>query len=150
MTTRKLSSLKINGSLNPRPKTVTDSLFQTIDFFDAHDLVQVKYEMLRRVHHDNWSVTKATHTFGLSRPIFYQAQASFTHSGLVGLLPQKRGPKKPHKLSQEVLDFIQSERSSNPLITMNILIKKIKTHFGFNIHQRSIEKALSKQKKKPI
>ena len=45
----KLQSLRQQGALNPRPQQVTDELFTGSDFFDARDLVQVKYEMLRRV-----------------------------------------------------------------------------------------------------
>ena len=45
----KLRSLREQGTLNPRPQAVTDDLFTASEFFDPHDLVQVKYEMLRRV-----------------------------------------------------------------------------------------------------
>ena len=34
-------------TLNPHPGTVTDAVFEGEDFFDARDLVQVKYEMVR-------------------------------------------------------------------------------------------------------
>jgi hypothetical protein len=40
-------ALKRSGTLNPHPDSVTDPLFQTGDFFDAEDLVQVKYNQLR-------------------------------------------------------------------------------------------------------
>ena len=40
--------LRQQGSLNPHPDQVTDELFRNNNFFDARDLVQVKYEMLRR------------------------------------------------------------------------------------------------------
>jgi hypothetical protein len=39
--------LRHHGSLNPHPGRVQDPLFATADFFDARDLVQVKYEMVR-------------------------------------------------------------------------------------------------------
>jgi hypothetical protein len=48
----KIQILRQQGVLNPHPQAVTDSLFQTGDFFDAHDLLQVKYEMFRRVDVD--------------------------------------------------------------------------------------------------
>jgi hypothetical protein len=35
--------------LNPRPEQVTDPEFLASDFFDARDVVQVKYEMVRKV-----------------------------------------------------------------------------------------------------
>lgn len=76
-----------NGTLNPRPDAVHDGLFHTSDFFDARDLLQVRYEMLRRVAVDGWSVTQATHAFGCSRPVFYHARTAFEHEGLQGLIP---------------------------------------------------------------
>ena len=45
-------ALQRQGTLNPRPQDVTVPLFQENEFFDARDLVQVKYEMLRRVRLD--------------------------------------------------------------------------------------------------
>jgi hypothetical protein len=63
--------------LNPHPNAVTDPVFQTGDFFDRDDLVQVKYEMLRRVTVDKQSVTQSATAFGFSRPTYYQAEADF-------------------------------------------------------------------------
>ena len=44
----KHEALRKEGTLNPRPRAVTNPLFEESDFFDPHDLVQVKYEMLRQ------------------------------------------------------------------------------------------------------
>ena len=46
---RKLNALRAHDSLNPRPEAVKDELFVTMDFFDPNDLLQVKYELVRRV-----------------------------------------------------------------------------------------------------
>src|SRR5713101_1882440 len=62
------------------------------DFFDPHDLLQVKYEMLRRVRRDAVTVSQAARLFGFSRPSFYHARDAFTRGGLGALVPQKRGP----------------------------------------------------------
>ena len=67
----KRDALKRHGTLNPHPNAVTDPLFQTGDFFDRDDLVQVKYEMLRRVTVDKQSVTQSATAFGFSRPTYY-------------------------------------------------------------------------------
>ena len=112
----KIRSFQQQGTLNPRPKAVRDPLFLQDDFFDPRDLVQVKYEMLRRVRTEGQSVTDATANFGFSRPSFYQAQSAFEHDGLSGLVPHKRGPKQAHKLTQEVLTFIGEVRQEEPSI----------------------------------
>jgi hypothetical protein len=55
--------LRQTGTLNPRPDRVTDELFADSDFFDPDDLLQVKYEMLRRVRCDDFTVKQAAHGF---------------------------------------------------------------------------------------
>jgi len=81
-------------TLNPNPKAVLDEQFATGDFFDARDIVQVKYEMLRRVANGQ-SIAETIRAFGFSsRQVFYRARAAFQQSGLAGLVPVKRRPKK--------------------------------------------------------
>ena len=144
----KIKKLAQNGTLNPHPNKVIDTQFTIGNFFDAYDLMQVKYEMIRRVLHEAWPITRATHEFGLSRPAFYQAQEAFKQSGLSGLLPQKRGPKQAHKLSKEIIAFIHEQRGVDPTISVLLLIANIKSHFGVSLHKRSIERALAKHQKK--
>jgi hypothetical protein len=79
----KLDTLRQQGTLNPRPEGVTDELFVNSEFFDARDMVQVKYEMLRCVEKDGRPITEAASAFGFSRPSFYQAQSAFEQDGLV-------------------------------------------------------------------
>jgi hypothetical protein len=78
----KLAALRRAGTLNPRPKDVADRLFQENEFFDARDLVQVKYEMLRQVRVDKSSVSQSAESFGFSRPSYYQAQAAFEEADM--------------------------------------------------------------------
>ena len=132
----KLRTLQQQGTLNPRPKAVRDELFLQGDFFDPRDLVQVKYEMLRRVRTEGQSVTDATANFGFSRPSFYQAQSAFEHDGLAGLVPHKRGPKRAYKLTEEVLTFIAEIRQKEPSIRLPDLVKRIQQRFGTKVHPR--------------
>ena len=101
--TPKRQILRQTGTLNPRADRVTDELFSGSDFFDPNDLLQVKYEMLRRVHKDGFTVRRAAQLFGFSRPSFYQAQETFTRGGLAALVRQKPGPRDAHKLSQKIM-----------------------------------------------
>src|SRR3546814_3354437 len=48
----KETALAETRTLNPRPQAVCDEQFASSEFFDARDLVQVKYEMVRRVQVD--------------------------------------------------------------------------------------------------
>jgi len=79
---QKVLELKRTGTLNPRPDAVTDPLFRENPFFDPRDLLQVRYEMLRRHVAENLSILDAAIAFGVSRPTFYKAQAAFSRSGL--------------------------------------------------------------------
>jgi transposase len=144
----KLESLREQGSLNPRPREVTDPLFAKDGFFDSRDLVQVKYEMLRRVQSESHSVTSAATAFGFSRPSFYQALAAFEEGGLAGLVPHKRGPKQAHKLTGEVLAFIIETRQKEPSVRTPELVRLIQERFGTKVHPRSIERSLLRHQKK--
>jgi transposase len=142
-------ALRQQGCLNPHPERVTDELFQTREFFDSRDLVQVKYEMLRRVETEGLPVNRSAAVFGFSRPSFYQALASFRQGGLPALLPQKRGPKQAHKLSAEVLAFIREARQEDSSLRPAALVSRIQDRYGIAVHPRSIERALARSQKKP-
>ena len=144
----KPQSLQERGILNPNPQNVKDPLFQTYDFFDARDLLQVKYEMLRRVQKDGWSVTQTASTFGLSRPTYYQAQQALEQEGLAGLIPRRKGPKSAHKLSEEVLRFVEQSLEDNPTLSGARLAVLVKERFELNVHPGSIKRALALYKKK--
>jgi hypothetical protein len=47
-------------------------VFSGSQFFDPRDLVQVKYEMVRRVRVDRQPVSRSLAAFGFSRSSFYQ------------------------------------------------------------------------------
>lgn len=140
--------LRANGTLNPHPDNITDQLFESSDFFDVRDLLQVKYEMVRRVDIEGWSVTQAAEVFGVSRPAFYQARAAFDQDGLYGLIPKKRGPKGAYKLSADVMSFVQHLLHLTPELVAAQLAERLNAHFGLTVHPRSIERALERQEKK--
>jgi transposase len=144
----KRDALKRHGTLNPYPAVVTDPLFHTEDFFDPDDLVQVKYEMLRRVRLDKQSVSQSASAFGFSRPTYYQAEENFQRDGLYGLLPDKRGPRQGHKLTPGILNFAVQLRASDPSLRAVDLAAAIQERFSITAHPRSIERALSRQEKK--
>jgi transposase len=144
----KLEALRQQGTLNLRPQTVTDELFRNPEFFDARDLVQVKYEMLRRVEKDGHSISGAAAAFGFSRPSFYQAQFAFQEGGLAGLVPLKRGPKKAHKLTPEIIEFLRGERQRDPSLRTLQLATLVQERFHVVVHPRSIERGLARSQKK--
>jgi transposase len=140
--------LRQQGVLHPHPEAVTAALFQDSSFFDPSDLIQVKYEMLRRVEAEQIPVSRAAHEAGLSRPCFYQAQAALQQSGLVGLIPQKPGPHGAHKLTAPVLDFLDRQRASQPDLKFAELARLVQVQRGVTVHPRTLERVLSRRQKK--
>ena len=141
--------LKKEGTLHPKPDKVCSDLLAKSPFFDANDLMQMKYEMLRSVSADEQPVTEAAQTFGLSRVAYYTAQKQYQKHGLAGLLPRRRGPKHPHKFTPEVLSFIDEQlTTAKGRPDWNLLSKQIEAEFGIKVHPRSVERAV-KQKKGP-
>ncbi|MGH8790440.1 MAG: helix-turn-helix domain-containing protein [Cupriavidus necator] len=139
--------LKRLGMLNPHPDRVQAPWFQSGDFFDANDLIQVKYEMLRHVSVDGASKADAAALFGMSRPTFSQAEAAFAREGLAGLVPKQRGPKGAHKLNAEVMAFVEQHVEGDGLIHARTLAERLEAELGISVHPRSIERAIARKKK---
>ena len=144
----KAEALRTQGTLHPHPDDVRDPLFASHEFFDPRDLVQVKYEMLRRVDVDGQPVARTADAFGVSRPTFYQTQAAFQAQGMAGLVPRKRGPHGAHKVTDAVLAFVAAQRTEDPALTARALLQRIRDRFGVDVHRRSLERAVRRQEKK--
>jgi len=136
--------------LNPRPQKVSSELFEKNDFFDPRDLLQVRYEMLRRVRVDRQPIRQVAFQFGFSRPSVYKALATFDRTGLLGLVRTKPGPRRAHKLSESVVKFIEEQKREDGSVTLDQLVNRIKRHFGLVVHTRSIQRALKRKKKKQL
>ena len=146
MSDEKLMALRKYPTLHPHPDQVRDPLFTSgLSFFDPRDLVQVKYELLRRVRVDGDSVSHATSLFALSRPTFYAAQAAWEDSGIAGLVPQPTGPRHAHKLTEDIialLDPLAKTMSSAELAVW------LHDQHHLTVHPRSIERALARKAQK--
>ncbi len=140
----KEESLRSAGALNPRPAAVADAEFASSEFLDARDLVQVKYEMVRRVRVGGDSVSAAAEAFGFSRPSWYAAAAAIDSDGLPGLLPARKGPRRAHKLSDEVLADLRAALAEDPALRSADLVERVEQRFGVRVHPRSVERALGR------
>ena len=144
----KAAALARDGALNPHPEAVRDPLFSGNPFFDPRDLVQVRYEMVRRHQVDSLHISDVADVFGVSRPTFYKAQSALADHGLAGLAPQRRGPKDGHKISAEVLAYVDELKAATPDLTMPQYVAAIANRFGVRVHRRSLERALARKKKR--
>jgi len=146
----KTQSLKKYGALNPHPNKVAEKMFSdsTLEFFDSRDLVQVKYEMLRAVDKQGRSVKQASEAFGFSRPAYYQAQSQFRQEGVTGLVKKRPGPKSAHKVTDDIMAFIEEKIKTGKPLGARKLAPLIKKKFGKDVHPRTIERAVTRRKKK--
>ena len=142
----KAHALLEEGTLNSSPEKVSDPKFQEGEFFDPRDVVQVKYEMLRRVLVENAAVTHVVEEYGFTRPTYYQARENFDEAGIAGLVPRKRGPRGPHKLHGEVLAFLEQQVVPGQPIRARELTTLVRQEFGLDVHPRTIERALGGKK----
>ena len=141
----KAEELAASRTLNPRPEAVVDQGFRSAAFFDARDLVQVKYEMVRRVEADGVSVSAAAGAFGFSRQSYYSAVRALADEGLAGLVPAKPGPRGASKLTDEVLEHLERLRQADPGLGAAALAAAVTERFGVTVHRRSIERALARR-----
>jgi transposase len=144
----KRQALQTTGPLNPRAAQVRHPLFQKSSFFDPEDLLQLKYETLRALEVEHCPIAKAARDFGLSRPTICEAHLQFLQQGLEGLLPHKRGPKAAHKLTEEVLHYLQEQMAAEPELKAEELAGRVRQRYRVKLHPRTIQKALQARAKR--
>lgn len=140
--------LREAGLLNPHPERVRDPRFADSEFFDPRDVLQVRYEMVRLVRRDKLTLATAAERFGVSLPTCFRAVKAFAREGLQGLLPQRRGPRGPHKITPAMLRFADDYRATHGRTSSATLVALIEQRFGVSLHPRGLEKALARREKK--
>jgi transposase len=142
----KEEALRAARALNAQPEAVTDPAFAGSEFLDPRDLVQVRYEMVRRVRVDGQSVSAAAAGFGLSRPSWYATAAALDEGGLPALVRARPGPRRAHKLTEEVMAFLVAALADEPELRSPELARRVEESFGVSVHPRSIERALERRR----
>jgi transposase len=140
-----MAALREARALNLRPEAVTDEAFLAEEFLDARDLVQVKYEMVRRVRAEGQPVSAAAAAFGFSRPSWYAAAEALDREGLPGLLAGRPGPRRAHKLTGEIVGFLEQALHDDPSLRSAGLAAMVTDRFGITVHPRSVERALARR-----
>ena len=137
--------LKAGGTYNRAHKSVTADEFQHGVFFDPKDLAQVKYEMLRSVAKDGVSISDAAEKYGLSRQPYYISKNAVENQGLVGLIPQKRGPKGSHKLGVQAEEFIDRYMKEHPNANSAEINRELAKATGIQVHNRTVSRYMAKK-----
>jgi len=138
--------LQRNGTYNKNYARVKAARFIGDDFYDPMDIVQVKYEMIRDVARGGNPVIDATGDFGFSRTAYYNIKDAFDKQGVSGLIPEKPGPRGPHKLTQEYQKQIDDYISEKPQASSEEIVAVINENNAINISKRTIERYKAKKK----
>ena len=147
--TDKLQSLRQAGLLHPEPERVQDPLFLELPtFFDPHDQLQVRYELLRAHLVDSQAVIRICQRYGISRQTFYNLQERFLSEGSAGLLAKKPGPRGPSKLTAEVRRFVEQQLQDDAQLSARALRIQLQAHYELEFHLRTLEKLLSELRSK--
>ena len=147
MTDSKTHRLRQSGTLNPHPEKISDPLFADSGFFDPRDLLQVRYEMVRCC--EQAPLREAAERFGASVPTCMRAKRAFREGGLQALIPRRRGPRGAHKITAEILAFVEEHRTRHGPVGSRKLVPLIAERFGVTVHPRGLDKALARTKKNP-
>jgi transposase len=100
--------------------------------------------MVRRVRVEGQPVSRTAAAFGFSRPSFYEAASAVDQGGLAALVPARPGPRRAHKLTEEVVAFARQRREADPSLRSADLVSAIDERFGVRVHPRSVERALAR------
>ena len=141
--------LRKAGQLNPHPERVQDPRFLDSPFFDPRDLVQVRYEMVRQVRTRQLTFAKAARRFGVSLPTCFRAAKAFARQGVAGLVPQRRGPRGPRKITPEIVRFVRDHRARHPRTSSTAMAGLIRERFRVRVSRSGLDKALARQGQQP-
>ena len=83
----------------------------------------------------------------VSLPTCFRMVKAFARQGLAGLLPQRRGPRGPHKVTSDILQFVDEHRTRHGHTGAAQLVPMIEERFGVKLHPRGLEKALARRGK---
>ena len=103
--------------------------------------------MLRRAQIDGMPVAQAASSFGFSRPLLHHAQEAFQEAGLPGLIRKRPGPRHAHKLTDEVIAFVERIRADDETANSAAIAEEIWQKFQLTVHPRT-SSALKRKRKK--
>ena len=142
----KIEILMSNGTYNKRYDSVRKPKFLTGVFYDPMDIVQVKYEMLREAQESDRAIGEVANEFGFSRTAYYNIKESYDKNGMSSLIPEKPGPRRSHKLTNQLQNFIDEYTSAYPKASASEIVSVIQGERGVSISKRTIERYINKKK----
>lgn len=123
-------SFKIQGDTPARSFTVS-----------SQDIVQWRYEMIRESALSRDPIDKICQKYNYSRDMYFYDKGKFDAQGMMGLVDEKPGPKKPRKRTEDAEQMIIEFRFNHPHLNMYEIARRLK-QAGFDISPRSVARSL--------
>ena len=84
---------------------------------------------------------EAAEKYGLSRQRYFQLRQQFQQFGAEGLVPQKRGPKRNYRRTDEIVRQVIRHRFLDPDASAEVIAQKL-VQTGATISIRSVERVI--------
>jgi hypothetical protein len=140
----KVEALRSQRSLNPRPDAVVDDEFASSEFFDPRDLVQVKYEMVRRVQLEGAPVASHGQGVRVLAAVVVRGRPGGGGRGVGGAGAGASRSAAGPQADREVVAFVEAQLAADTSLRPRELVEAIEDRFGITVHPRSIERALAR------
>lgn len=116
------------------------------------DSIQVCYEMIRTASLSKEPIDKICGEFGYSKRMYYYYLKKFKKNGMMGLIKEKTGPKKPHKRTDDLEKRVIELRFHSPELNMYDILYQLKDE-DYDVSPSTVarvlkEHGLTKKKRK--
>lgn len=138
--------LKAAHTFNVNSEKVTDPSFAASDFLDPKDLLQVRYEMVRAVTIDKAAYEDVAARFGVSAITVRRAVKDLNEGGVVGLVPDVRGPRDGSKLNEDSKAFVDAYLKKSPAASGREIRDALETEKKVSVSKRTVERYLALKK----
>lgn len=141
----KEEKLRSSNTYNSKSSRVNAPCFADNEMMDPHDLLQVRYEMVRAIELDNKSIKDTCSEFGVSASTARRYVRDLKEGGLIALVPEKKGPAGPTRLSKEAAEFIDNYLKEFPKASGGKVHRALETKLHTGVSKRTVERYLLKK-----
>ena len=142
----KTEILIANGTYYKRYLSVKKQGFNVGGFYDPRDIVQVKYEMIREAQDSGRTIRDVAEDFGFSRTAYYAIKEDFDANGMLAFIPEKKGPRRQYKLTEQLREFVDEYAAGHPKARAAEIVGAIMSERGVEISKRTVERYTAKKK----
>lgn len=101
------------------------------------------FKMILDVMQSDAPAREICQLYGYRSPAgYYRKRNALLKKGIIGLIPQKRGPKNKWRLTDDIIRRIVSIRFHNPQLNSESIADILRQN-GFSISRRSVERVLT-------